>query len=306
MSARRALPARRWPKARGVAARVSISRSMVAMPPDVGSAWVEPLRAGARYAASIWRLRHFWGSLVWMDLEARYRQSLLGLGWSLARPLAMTFVLTIIFSHLFSKPPREYAPFILVGLTCWQFLTESVLNGCHTFARSANYIRQNPLPLAIFPLRTALCAGFHALVALVLAVGLCWALFGFGNVSALPSLIPILAMMLALGWCLALIAGMANTYFPDTQHLLEIGLQLLFYLTPIMYPASLLQQLPLGKWILLLNPCHHLIEAIRLPVLHGTPPSLGIHASLTATLFVACLVAIGSLRWLNRTLVFWV
>ena len=94
------------------------------------------------YFRRIWKLRYFWLSIVNNDLHNRYRRSFLGIGWSLARPLGMTAVFCLIFGNLFGIPIEEYAPFVLVGLTSWQFFTETILMGCHTFRAGAAYIRQ--------------------------------------------------------------------------------------------------------------------------------------------------------------------
>ena len=118
------------------------------------------------YVHRIWRLRYFWFSLVRNDLNQRYSRSFLGIGWSMVRPLAMTAVFCVVFARLFQISLLEYAPFIFLGLTLWQFLVETIVGGCDCFSRAAPYIRQQRIPLAIFPLRTVLGTGFHALVAL--------------------------------------------------------------------------------------------------------------------------------------------
>src|SRR5262245_37842713 len=85
------------------------------------------------YLSRVWRLRYFWFSLVRNDLSTRYRRSFLGIAWSLVRPLMMTAVFCLVFGNLFGRPAGEYAPFLLLGLTLWQFVVESVLQGCECF-----------------------------------------------------------------------------------------------------------------------------------------------------------------------------
>ncbi len=82
------------------------------------------------YAAAIWQCRYFWFSLVCMDLRTRYRRSVLGLGWSLLNPIAMTAVLCMVFHNLFQMKVEEYGPFLLSGLTFWNFLSASITRGC--------------------------------------------------------------------------------------------------------------------------------------------------------------------------------
>src|SRR5436190_17576829 len=122
------------------------------------------------YFADIWRCRYFWLSLVKMDLRTRYRRSVLGLGWSLLHPIAMTIVLCTVFSAIFKAKIEDYGPFVLAGLATWNFLLTSTTQGCQCFFLGESYIRQYPSPLAIFPLRTVLGATVHFLMALVVVL----------------------------------------------------------------------------------------------------------------------------------------
>src|SRR5262245_57795032 len=108
------------------------------------------------YLAAVWRYRFFWLALVRMDLRTRYRGSVLGIAWSLPRPLAMTCILCIAFSSLFNVDLRTYGPFLLVGLTTWSYVVTCTVGGSQCFFQAETYIRQQPTPLAIYSLRTVL------------------------------------------------------------------------------------------------------------------------------------------------------
>src|SRR5215207_8630831 len=92
------------------------------------------------YMKAMWQLRFFLMALVGSDLRARYKRSFLGIGWSLVRPLSMTLVFCLVFCRLFNMNATEYAPFVLCGLTIWQFLMESITGGCACFTGGAGYI----------------------------------------------------------------------------------------------------------------------------------------------------------------------
>src|SRR5437763_299835 len=128
------------------------------------------------YFGAIWNCRHFWFSLVKLDLRTRYRRSVLGLGWSLLQPICMTAIYCVVFHKLFNQSIAEYAPHLLAGQVIWNFINLSTLQGCQSFFQGEAYIRQCPLPMAIYPLRTVLAASFHFLIAmsvvLLLVVGL--------------------------------------------------------------------------------------------------------------------------------------
>jgi ABC-type polysaccharide/polyol phosphate export permease len=229
------------------------------------------------YFSKIWQLRYFWMALVRNDLRNRYRRSMIGIGWSLLQPIAMTIVLCAIFCQLFGLPVREYAPILLSGLTFWGFMTAVVMEGCHCFFKGESYIRQHPAPLAIYPLRTTLGAGFHFLLGFGIALVFVWYVNGFGNLPALLSLIPTFALLFVIGWSLAACIGVLNVMFQDAQHIIEVVMQILFYVTPIMYPPSmLLKKLEIMNltWVMNLNPFAVLLELIRQPLLFGQIPSL--------------------------------
>jgi lipopolysaccharide transport system permease protein len=258
------------------------------------------------YLQRVWRLRYFWMSLVQKDLRSRYRNSVLGIGWSLLRPLAMTTVLCVVFSKVFNIALAEYAPFLLTGLTLWQFLTECINGGCATFTQSSGYIRQRPVPLAIFPLRTVLGAGFHSLIAIGIAI-FAAALFRGGiPLSPLIHVLAAIPICLFLGWAIAILCGIAYVHFSDMQQLLEIGLQILFYATPIMYPMEALQGRNRLLWMLQWNPLAHLLEIVRSPIVKGTVPTLENYA--VAVGFSAAMILLASvcLRRVERHLVFWI
>jgi ABC-type polysaccharide/polyol phosphate export permease len=136
------------------------------------------------YFSEIWRLRYFWFSLVRTDLRKRYRRSVLGMGWSLLQPIAMTIVLCVVFSKIFNQDVKVFAPYLLCGLTFWGLISATVMHGCQCFLEGESYIRQHPAPLAIYPLRTVLGAGFHFLLGFGIIMVFVWGVHIFGNVSA--------------------------------------------------------------------------------------------------------------------------
>ncbi len=254
----------------------------------------------AGYLGEIWRCRYFWLSLVKMDLRTRYRRTILGVGWSLLSPLAMASVLCVVFHRLFNMSIAEYAPFVLSGLAFWAFFTGVILQGCECFYQGETYIRQHPAPLAIYPLRTALGCGFHFLLALCVVIGLKWFFQGFTSWTALVALVPALAIMFVLAWAAALIAGFCSVFFPDIKHLTEVGLQILFYATPIFYPPEILRDRGLS-WAADFNPIASLVQLVRLPVLKGEIPPAG--AWIAACVATAAVVVVGGVivaRWQKR------
>jgi ABC-type polysaccharide/polyol phosphate export permease len=246
------------------------------------------------YFARIWRCRYFWLSLVKIDLRARYRRSVIGIGWSLVRPALLTVILCLVFRRLFPRTDLwTYAPYLLSGLCCWDYVTIATKQGCQCFFAGESYIRQHPTPLAIFPLRVALAETFHFLVALVVLIGTVWGIEGVRNVPALLSLVPTLALMFAMAWSAALLAGLSNVYFQDTQHLCDMGFQVLFYLTPIVYYPEHLGTGKLYWAVMHCNPVGPFLRLLREPILYARTPTLDHYAS--ALLVVLLVGGIASL-----------
>jgi lipopolysaccharide transport system permease protein len=255
------------------------------------------------YFREIWRLRHFWIALVRNDLRNRYRRSVLGLGWSLLQPIAMTVVLCTVFGGVFGVSLTEYAPFLLSGLTFWAFLSTSAISGCHSFLQGEPYIRQHRAPLAIYPLRTTLAAGYHFLVGMAVVLLAVAVFTGFKNPLVLMGLVPALLLLFIFAWSLAVCTATLHVLFHDTQHLLEILLQILFYITPIMYKPDILIERKLG-WAVQINPFAVLLGLVRQPLLEGNLPSMA--TTQASLLIVAGTVAVAAflLRWCERRLVF--
>jgi lipopolysaccharide transport system permease protein len=256
------------------------------------------------YLQSIWRCRYFWLSLVKIDLRTRYRRSLLGIGWSLLHPIAMTAILCLVFHRIFHVPLRDYAPSLMVGLAFWNFFQSSTLLGCQCFFLGEPYIRQYPSPLAIYPLRTALGTGIHFVLALLVAIALAWSMVGVHNPLALISLVPSFVLLFLLVWGMALLAGIANVLFQDCEHLAAVGFQILFYATPIIYTDDALRANNL-LWLMHYNPLVAFLRLLREPIVHGQFPPAHAYATAGATALLIATAASLLLYRLNRKFIFY-
>jgi lipopolysaccharide transport system permease protein len=283
------------------------------------------------YLQSMWRCRYFWLSLVKMDLRTRYRRSILGMGWSLLHPIALTVIFCVVFTHLMMPQGgvARYAPYLLAGLATWNFILTSTLQGCHCFFLGESYIRQYPAPMGIYPLRTVLGALIHFLIALTVVVMMVWIIKGFVTpdpppsaaalaagahaprpdptwrqlLLALPWLVPGILLLFLFAWSMAVLAGFANVYFQDTQHLSEVGFQILLYMTPILYEREMLAQRGFG-WLADFNPITAFLDLVREPVLWGVPPGTYTFAVACLTVFVVMGSAIYTLSRCQRKLIF--
>jgi ABC-type polysaccharide/polyol phosphate export permease len=265
-----------------------------------------------RHLSAIWTARHFLLALVKLDLRLRYRRSVLGIGWSLLHPIAMTLVFTLVFSHLFgNSDPVGYAATALAGMAVWNFLRDAATGGSRAFLANEAYIRQSPLPYTVYTLRTVLGQAIHMSMALAVVVALLvvWKGGGGGVFVGLAAALPGLVLALVAAWAVATIGAFINAFFHDTSQILEVGCQIGFFLTPIMYPRSMLEERRLG-WLVDINPVNLYLGVTRDPLVVGVPTGAELaqlgHAYLAALTFTAVLVglAAGVVGWLHKKVIF--
>jgi ABC-type polysaccharide/polyol phosphate export permease len=256
------------------------------------------------YCRAVWQCRYFWLSLVRLDLRSRYRGSVLGMGWSLLQPLAMTAIICVVFSKLFGMSIADMAAYVLIGLACWNYILTSTLSGCQCFFQGESYIRQYPAPMAIYPLRTVLGAAFHFGLALLVAYALgAWNRPSCVNLPAMASLLPTLLLLLVAGWAVAVLGGLATVFFRDTRHLIEVAFQVVFYMTPIIYRPELLGQRHLD-WLLRFNPIVPFLNLLRLPIEQGQVPSLWMYSKALLFVVLTTSAACYALSRLEKRLIF--
>jgi lipopolysaccharide transport system permease protein len=257
--------------------------------------------------SSIWKFRTFLVSLIRKDLRARYRKSALGLGWSLIHPVLMTVVFCLVFGAWFSNPDwRSYGPYFLAGMTLFSIVRESVVSGCSTFFANENYIRQSPAPLTLYTLRTVVGIGIHFLIALGVVFLAAFVLqpdLRLKLLSILWVFVPALAMLFIFCWSISVIASFMSVYFNDAAHLAEVFFQILFFLTPIFFPVSMMVDRGLTI-VLQLNPIVAFLEIIRSPLLYGQVPPIWAFAKAAIVTAAAATTAMGTMAIFQKKLIY--
>jgi len=264
-----------------------------------------------RHLAAVWTARYFLLALVKLDLRLRYRRSVLGVGWSLLHPIAMTIVFTVVFSQLFGDGnPVGYAAFALAGLAVWSFLRDAATAGSRAFVTNEAYIRQSPLPYTVYTLRTVLALVIHTSLALavVVAVVVVWKRDA-GALAGLGLAVPGILLAVIAAWAIATIGAFVCAFFHDFVQILDVSCQIGFFLTPIMYRRSVLDDRGLG-WMVDINPANVYLSVIRDPILAGIPSADGLaqlgQAYLAAFVITAALVGLAAcvVGWLHKKVIF--
>ena len=246
-------------------------------------------------------------SLVRLDLRNKYRKSVLGIGWSFAHPIAMTAVFCVVFSKFMGPENggwRAYAPFLLCGMCVWDFMRNSILSGATSLIQNEPYLRQCPLPFTIYPLRAVLGNVIHVVIALAVVIALVVVLRGsLASLATAWAVVPGLALMAAFTLGLATVAAYATVFFRDVKHLIEVGSHVAYFLTPILYRRSVLDDQGLGV-IADLNPANTLIELIRAPLVDGVVPGPGLYLYGVVAAAASLLLAAGTTAWLRTRVIF--
>lgn len=235
----------------------------------------------------LWRYRDLLRLLIVNSIKTRYRRSVLGVFWTLLNPLLTMTVLTIAFSSLFKGALERYPIYILSGLIFWNFFSQSTTASMSSMVWGSSLLKRIYVPRTIFTVTTIgsglvnLALGFVPLVLIMLGLGHPFTL----ALLFLPVAIVLLAAF-ALG--IALLVTTLAVFFVDVVDIFQVLLAAWFYLTPLMYPVSILAEE--NRWILAVNPVYHLLLLFRDPIYLGQWPEAG-HIGVALAWAVAALAA---------------
>jgi len=213
-----------------------------------------------------WDLIHV---LVQKELKLRYRGTTLGVLWSLADPLAFALVLQVAFRRILQIHIENYPVFILSTLFPWQWFLNSMSEGPYSFITNGQLIKKLPFPRLAIPAAVVLGDLTHFLVTIPILAALVW----WSSGAAPPAMwmvgFPLLIVIQGTQ-TIALVAlvGCVTAFLRDLGQLVRVGLLLLFYVTPILFPQEMFP--PVLRWLLFANPLAPLMICWRELVMHGT------------------------------------
>jgi lipopolysaccharide transport system permease protein len=227
----------------------------------------------------LYRYRELIRNLVLRDLKVRYKNSVLGVLWSLLNPLLMTMVFTVVFTLMLPNNEIEhFALFFLCGFLPWSFFSATLVGSTGSIVNSAGLIKKVYFPREILPISIVLSNLVNFLIALIVLFGMALAFHVHLTLAVFMLPLIILAqVMFAAG--LAFILATANVFYRDTQHILEVLMQAWFFVTPIFYPITILpkEKVMLGVtvnvqvWLRRLNPMASLVASYQDVVYWGQP-----------------------------------
>jgi ABC-2 type transport system permease protein len=188
--------------------------------------------------------------LVRKDLKVKYKNSALGFIWSLANPLLYLAVFTLVFGVFLKNNVPWFAVLFMSGFLIWSFFNSATLDATGAVVGNANLVRKVRFPRVVLPLASVGFAGVH--LALQLLVFFLFLIPSYPDAFGpqLLLLVPALAVTVIFTVAMSLLASSLNVRYRDVQHLLEVALLAWFWLTPIVYPVTLVRNELAGAGVL--------------------------------------------------------
>lgn len=242
--------------------------------------------------AELIQKRDILATLVEKDFKSRYKAKALGRLWSIADPLVMVTIFTVVFAHILKVAEPYFPIFLMLAITPWRFFTNSVTGAAAAVSDNVQLVKKVAFPRIMLPLAVVLSHVRHFFIECLLLVGLFLYFWGAFVPTWNVLYIPVLLLVHFVFVCgVALAASALNVRYRDTQYILNSSLQVLYWLTPTLYSFSIVP--PNIARVLSLNPMVGVIEGLRSVLLHGSRPSFTLLG--TAGLSAAAIFIIGLL-----------
>ena len=233
------------------------------------------------------------------EFQARYRNSLFGALWTVLNPLSMIVVYTVIFSQIMrARLPGvddglAYSVYLCAGLLTWGLFAEITSRSQSMFLENANLLKKISFPRICLPVIVLINSGINFAIIIALFLGFLL-VTGRWPGMVLLALLPLVALQMMFCAGLGMVLGVLNVFFRDVGQLFAICLQFWFWLTPIVYPITILPE-----WVqrlLQLNPLTNLFSSYQNLFLYGQWPVWSSLLPIFVTGIVFCLIGLRLFR----------
>lgn len=240
--------------------------------------------------SEIWRYRELFFVFAWRDIKVRYKQTVLGAAWAVFQPLTSMFIFTVFFGNFAKIPSGElpYSLFVLIGLIFWNYFSGILSRASNSLIENEGIVKKVYFPREILPLSTigANLVDFGISLILLFVVCLYFQILPNALVFLLIPLGLIIGTLGAGG--LGLLSSAFNVKYRDVRYVLPFFIQMMIFLTPVIYPTSIMR--PSLQYLIALNPMTGVIEAERIVFSGNTAidwTTLAISGIASAILFIA-------------------
>ena len=235
----------------------------------------------------LWRYRELFYFFTWRDIKIKYKQTSLGFLWAILQPLLMMIIFTLFFGRALNIPSQSlpYPVYVFSGLLIWNIFSSGLTNASNSMISNASIIKKIYFPRLIVPVSSILGALVDFFMAFILFVGILvfygqpvsWIALWSWPMAILTSMVATLGLG---SWLAAL-----NVKYRDFRYVIPFLVQILFFLTPVIYPISLLQY-PLLQYFLAASPIYAAVELFRAPLVNDLPNHVFMTISLTSDLLL--------------------
>lgn len=257
-----------------------------------------------RTCRELYDYRELVATLAWKGIAVRYKQAYLGLAWAVLKPVALMTIFTVVRSFVgIDSGDLPYPVLVFTALTLWIFFQESASDGVGSVVGNTALVRKIYFPREVFPLTSVatklveLGIGF-----VILALLMAW--YGIAPTPQVAWVPLIVAYIALAALTISLFGAALNVYYRDIGQALPVLLSLAMFLSPVIYPLTLvrqrlLEQQAAGEWsntlytLYTLNPLAGAIDALQNVLLRGLPPDFG--ALLPGAVAVALLLPLSYL-----------
>lgn len=268
-----------------------------AIRPDAEFVISPPKRWRALDLRELWAHRELIYFLTKREIQIRYKQSFFGVSWAILQPLTLAFVFALFFGQLVKIPSEgiPYAVFAVIGLVPWTFTSTAIQNSATSLVQDADLISKVYFPRLALPISKALSLILDLAISLVVVVFVTL-IYGVDIAATAWLVPPFLALAVLTAFAMGTFFAASNVKYRDVSVIVPMVIQIGFFITPVLYPASLVK----GDWQYLwaANPMVSVVDGLRWALV-GTPypGTVDILISVGSALVMAVL----ALRYFQRT-----
>lgn len=246
---------------------------------------------------NLYSYRELLKSNVKKEIRGKYKGSFLGILWSFLNPLLQVAVYAIVFPYIMRIETPNYLQYLIVGIIPWTFFITVINQGMIAVRMNAGIIKKVYFPREILPISVAISGLVNFFISCIIILIFC--IFGGLGISWHLILLPVIALIqfvFTLGLVLALSA--INIFIKDTEYIVQFIINMLFYATPILYPASLFPEKI--RWVLYLNPLTGIIDAYRGIFMYHQMPNVASFIYLVVIAVIVFLLGLAIFRKLEK------
>lgn len=264
------------------------------------------LRRAIRDLTEGYRRHELWLHLGWQDIKQRYRRSVLGPFWITIATGSAAVAMGGLYSKLFHLELSVHLPYVTLGLIVWNLINASILEGADVFIANEGLIKQLPTPLSVHVYRLVwrqMILFAHNIVIYLIVAIIFPKPWSWADLSVIPALALIMLNCVWVSICFGVLA----TRYRDVGPLLSSVVQLLFYMTPIVWNDAYLRQQADNRWrrAIEFNPLLHYLDIVRAPLL-GARQELHHWAVVLALTVIGWTMAVVVLRQYRARVAYWV